>query len=166
MLAEASLPIKVGIIVLILACGFTARVGWSYAVGGDDTGVIEVSRAANAEAREVESSTEDRISSAASEDDGASEPSEDGNSSGDVEISPSGSAGGSSAGSSSRSASANDQYEDETGAANQYDDGSGNGDSDDLMDAGGPTSGPVPAMPDGGCPVEYPVPQTTGCYAN
>jgi len=158
MLAGASLPIKVGIIVLILACGFTARVGWSYAVGGDDTGVIEVSRAANAEAQEVEAPMEDRTSFAANEDDGTSESSEDGNSSSDVEISPSGSAGG--------SASASDQYEDETGAANQYDDGAGSGDSDDLMEAGGPTSGPVPAMPDGGCPVEYPLPQATGCYAN
>ncbi len=166
-LAEVSLPIKVGIIVLILACGFTARVGWSYVVGGDDTGIIEVSRAANAEAQEAEVSTKDRTSSATVEDDGTSESSEDGNSSSDVEISPSGSAGGSSAGdSSSRSASANDQYEDETGAANQYDDGAGSGDSGDLMEAGGPTSGPVPAMSDGGCPVEYPVSQTTGCYAN
>ena len=158
MLAEVSLPIKVGIIVLILACGFTAHVGWSYSVGGDDTGVIEVSRAANAEAQKVEAPMEDRTSSAASEDDGDPESSEDGNSSSNVEIYPSGSAGG--------SASASDQYEDETGAANQHDDGAGSGDSDDLMEAGGPTSGPVPAMPDGGCPVEYPLSQATGCYAN
>jgi hypothetical protein len=27
----------------------------------------------------------------------------------------------------------------------------------DLLDAGGPTNGPVPLMPDGECPVEFPV---------
>ena len=33
-----------------------------------------------------------------------------------------------------------------------------------LMDAGGPTAGPVPLMPDGGCPQEYPVPRNDACY--
>lgn len=172
MLADVSLPIKVGIVVLILACGFTARVGWSYAVGGEDTSSIEVSRVANAKAGEAEVSTEDRTSSASSGDDEASNSSTDSNSSSDVETSSLGSAGGSSP-DSSRSASANSQYDDGSGAADQYEeDGSDNGDSEnggssgDLMNAGGPTSGPVPAMPDGECPVEYPVSQPTGCYAN
>ena len=34
----------------------------------------------------------------------------------------------------------------------------------DLMEAGGPEEGPVPTMPDGGCPVEYPVGKAGGCY--
>src|SRR5918998_4449661 len=29
----------------------------------------------------------------------------------------------------------------------------------DLFNAGGPSTGPVPLMPDGSCPVEYPVEQ-------
>ena len=33
-----------------------------------------------------------------------------------------------------------------------------------LMDAGGPTAGPVPLMPDGGCPQEYPVRRNDACY--
>jgi hypothetical protein len=33
-----------------------------------------------------------------------------------------------------------------------------------LLQAGGPESGPVPRMPDGGCPVEYPVKQGGACY--
>jgi hypothetical protein len=33
-----------------------------------------------------------------------------------------------------------------------------------LMDAGGPTAGPVPLMPDGGCPEEYPVRRHGVCY--
>jgi hypothetical protein len=33
-----------------------------------------------------------------------------------------------------------------------------------LMDAGGPTAGPVPLMPSGGCPDEYPVLRHGVCY--
>ena len=35
-----------------------------------------------------------------------------------------------------------------------------------LMDAGGPTAGPVPLMPGGGCPEEYPVQRNGACYLN
>ena len=34
----------------------------------------------------------------------------------------------------------------------------------DLFNAGGPSTGPVPLMPDGSCPVEYPVEQNGACY--
>jgi hypothetical protein len=34
----------------------------------------------------------------------------------------------------------------------------------DLFNAGGPISGPVPVMPDGSCPAEYPVKQNGACY--
>jgi hypothetical protein len=33
-----------------------------------------------------------------------------------------------------------------------------------LFDAGGPTSGPVPLMADGGCPVEFPVKRNNLCH--
>jgi hypothetical protein len=36
--------------------------------------------------------------------------------------------------------------------------------SDDLFNSGGPTNGPVPLMPDGGCPAEYPVQHNGLCY--
>ena len=36
--------------------------------------------------------------------------------------------------------------------------------NDNLFDSGGPTNGPVPLMPDGGCPVEYPVKHDGLCY--
>jgi hypothetical protein len=35
-----------------------------------------------------------------------------------------------------------------------------------LFRAGRPRSGPVPLMPDGGCPVEYPVERDGACYAS
>jgi hypothetical protein len=34
----------------------------------------------------------------------------------------------------------------------------------DLFNAGGPSTGPVPLMPDGSCPVEYPVKSNEACY--
>ncbi len=37
----------------------------------------------------------------------------------------------------------------------------GNG---NLLEAGGPTSGPVPLMPDGGCPREFPTMREGLCY--
>jgi len=33
-----------------------------------------------------------------------------------------------------------------------------------LLDAGGPTSGPVPLMPEGGCPREFPTKRDGACY--
>jgi hypothetical protein len=36
--------------------------------------------------------------------------------------------------------------------------------NDNLFNSGGPTNGPVPLMPDGGCPVEYPVQHDGLCY--
>jgi hypothetical protein len=33
-----------------------------------------------------------------------------------------------------------------------------------LFDAGGPESGPLPLMPDGGCPREFPVKRNGACY--
>ena len=35
---------------------------------------------------------------------------------------------------------------------------------DPLMEAGGPAAGPVPLMPGGGCPEEYPVQRHGACY--
>jgi hypothetical protein len=33
-----------------------------------------------------------------------------------------------------------------------------------LLEAGGPTSGPLPLMPDGGCPQEFPTMRDGACY--
>ncbi len=38
------------------------------------------------------------------------------------------------------------------------------GGNDDLFNSGGPKHGPVPLMPDGGCPVEYPLERADLCY--
>lgn len=39
-----------------------------------------------------------------------------------------------------------------------------NPDSGALMNAGGPTAGPMPLMPGGGCPKEFPVARGGACY--
>ena len=33
-----------------------------------------------------------------------------------------------------------------------------------LFESGGPEDGPVPAMPGGGCPIEFPAARDGGCY--
>lgn len=43
--------------------------------------------------------------------------------------------------------------------SDQYADGKGS-----LLEAGGPSEGPVPKMPDGGCPAEFPVEKPDGCH--
>jgi hypothetical protein len=42
--------------------------------------------------------------------------------------------------------------------------GSLGGGNNDLFNSGGPENGPVPRMPGGGCPVEYPVQRGNVCY--
>jgi hypothetical protein len=54
-----------------------------------------------------------------------------------------------------------DQYDDNSAAQDQYQRDTGKG---QLMDAGGPSSGPVPLMADGSCPAEFPVRQEEACY--
>jgi hypothetical protein len=38
-------------------------------------------------------------------------------------------------------------------------------DSDTLLEAGGATSGPVPLMPNGSCPTEFPSMRNGACYS-
>lgn len=51
--------------------------------------------------------------------------------------------------------------------ANLPDDSGGSAQQgDDLLNAGGPTVGPVPAMSSGRCPAEYPVKRDDACHAS
>jgi hypothetical protein len=52
------------------------------------------------------------------------------------------------------------QQEDTTAAEDTTSDATNN----DLLDAGGPRTGPVPLMPGGACPPEYPERRAEGCY--
>jgi hypothetical protein len=39
------------------------------------------------------------------------------------------------------------------------------GQSENLLKAGGPEIGPVPHMPNGGCPKEFPISENSACFA-
>ena len=54
---------------------------------------------------------------------------------------------------------AQDQYGGASNTQYQQDLGSG-----DLFSSGGPSSGPVPLMPGGGCPPQFPTEQDGACY--
>jgi hypothetical protein len=148
-ISEISLPIKIAAVTLILACGFTGRMVWVYAVGSE-TSNINVSRIANAQANDTNSS------SSGSEQTGITKP---------VEVTPSGSSVEELAVEDGSDTATVSQYGDVTTSADQYDDSTGSGDSNDLMNAGGPSSGYVPVMRDGSCPVEFPHIDSTGCYS-
>ena len=62
----------------------------------------------------------------------------------------------------SASASASPSGSASASAGSQGDDSSQ--DRDDLMRSGGSSDGPVPLMPDGGCPAEFPARQDGLCY--
>ncbi len=159
MISEISLPIKIAAVALILACGFTGRMAWVYAVGSE-TGNVNVSRVANAQADDTSSS------SGSSEQTGVAKA---------VEVTQSGSSvdelavedGGVSATASryNGDTATESQYGDDTTSADQYDDSTGSEDSNDLMNAGGPSSGYVPVMKDGSCPIEFPYMNSRGCYS-
>lgn len=143
MLSEISLPMKLGMLVLVLACGFTGRMGWSYAVGGEETGSVKVSRVANTDEENYAMSQDSSLRESE-----ISSPSD------------SRSTGVAREDSAKSTSAAGDQYDDEAGTAEtQYDN------ENNLMNAGGSTTGPVPKMPDGTCPVKFPVQQASGCYA-
>lgn len=55
-----------------------------------------------------------------------------------------------------------DQYDEDFAETTQYDDQTDG--NPPLMNAGGPADGPVPAMPGGGCPPEFPKQQGGGCW--
>ena len=48
---------------------------------------------------------------------------------------------------------------------NQSQTGNRTNDQEELLQAGGPASGPVPLMPGGGCPEEFPIQQGGACYS-
>lgn len=61
--------------------------------------------------------------------------------------------------------SSSDEYQYGSLAASDSTDSSGDTSSGTLLEAGGPQSGPVPIMPGGGCPDEFPVQKEGACYA-
>jgi hypothetical protein len=137
-LESVSLPVKVLLIALILACGFTARVAWAY-IGDDGKGsVVSVSRVATSEeiAQTDTTAAEDQYSDDVTDREVQEQF--------DIEVQNS-----------------DEQYIDQY--ADQYEDQYG--DEGTLMEAGGLSDGPVPLMPGGDCPPEFPIKLSQACYA-
>ena len=135
-----SLWVKVALVVLVMACGFTGRVAWEYTQGGGAPDQIDATRVANAQESE-DTTPEDDITITASD-------------------------GSHTTGGMSQEAVVSDQYagKDQSAVKDQY--AVGTQDSASLLTAGGPTKGPVPPMDDGECPVEFPIEMPDGCYTS
>lgn len=140
-MADLGLPMKVALILMILACGFTARVAWAYLDFGEGSGEISAANAANAGS-----------STASADTDPVDVAQADTAQSSDIDVTDDQSTG------SEDDSASEDQYDD--ASRDQYDDEDG-----DLLEAGGSPNGPVPLMPDGECPPEFSVEQPDGCYA-
>jgi hypothetical protein len=135
-LESLSLPVKLALIALVLACGFTARVGWAHLDLGIWPGMPGASGIANAQEGDSAQTSNDDID--VGRDDATN-----------------------------ASTSADVQYDDRTSADVQYEDqtdATAQGSSSPLLEAGGPQAGPVPQLPGGGCPPEFPVDASGACY--
>lgn len=157
----AKLALGVALVVLVLSCGFTARAAWELSrseltqptVGLDlvqsqtDLDCADFASQAEAQAEFDKDTTDPNNLDA--DNDGIACESLDGG------TEDSGTGAGDTGGRGSRDGTS-DGTSDADAGSDQY-----NG---DLMDAGGPSSGPVPLMPGGGCPIEYPVEHDGACY--
>lgn len=143
------MPMKVALILMILAFGFTARVAWAYLDFGESSGNISAASA------EVAGEDAERVEFAQA----------DGSDGTDIDVTDNDDQSTGSEDDGSDDSASDDQYDD--ASRDQYDDGGDDGNGDLLEAGGSPASGgvPVPLMPDGTCPVEFPIESAGGCYA-
>ncbi len=145
MVSGMSLQVKVALVILVMACGFTGRVAWEYTQGGGAPEQIDAARVANAQEPE-EAAPEDDITITATD-------------------------GSDTTGALPEEPVVSEQYasklqsatKDQYAGEDQYAAGTQEGGS--LLSAGGPAQGPVPPM-DGECPVEFPIRMPDGCYTS
>lgn len=145
-----SWAVKALVVILILAIGCTGRVAYEYVA--DPTSVI---RTAQAQSNDLDCA--DFSTQAEAQANLEANPSDPNNLDADDDGEACEDSFGSDGGGSDTGA-ADDQYDDGSSTTTQ-DQGNGN-----LMKAGGSAAGPVPMMPDGTCPEEYPVARGGGCY--
>lgn len=196
-----SFAVRVALVALVLACGFTLRVTWEYAgssalldpIGSRaalaQDGDLDCSDFGSQEEAQAEFDSDPTDPNGLDADgDGIACESLDGSSEG----SPGGGGGDLDCADFQDQAAAQAEFDrdpsdpngldaDNDGeACEDFDYGGGGGDpgggggsgggagedqyNDDLMDAGGPGSAPVPTMPGGGCPVEFPINRDGACY--
>lgn len=148
---------KVAVVFLVLATGFSARVGWE-AFEPEHASSI---RAAQAQANDLDCGDFSSQARAQAEYDRDTSDPNRLDADDDGEACETFDYGGGGGNNDDGGDNAQDQYADgETPTPTQPNPG-----NDDLMNAGGPQDGPVPVMPGGACPAEYPVQKDQGCYA-
>lgn len=145
------LLLKVATVALLVACVFTARVAWIYFEGNANPHLLGVLQVAQAQDKSSSASMSSSPTSSASS--SSSSASTSGTSANSTSAAP----GTTSGQSDPSSNAATNQYS--SSASSQYSSGTG-------ISSGGPRYGPVPLMPNGKCPVEYPVQKASGCYTS
>jgi hypothetical protein len=144
----ASMAIRLAAVLLVLVAGFTLRVTWEQLTDSTAPALAQQDQydCASFGSQESAQAELERDPS----DPNNLDPDNDGTACEDYNY---GGGGGT-------TTAAQDQYDD-SAAQDQYQRDLGFG---DLFDAGGPSSGPVPLMPDGSCPAEFPTKQNEACY--
>lgn len=143
--------LNAAVVTLVLACGFTARVAWESVA--EPQSAIRAAQAQTGDRDCPDFSSQAEAQAAFDAD--PSDPErldadDDGQACEEFDYGSGGSDNGN---------AAQDQYGDGATTTTQEQA------NDDLMNAGGPATGPAPPMPGGGCPAEYPVERSGTCFA-
>jgi len=150
--------LRLFIVALVLASGVTLRVAWEELANPTTPAFAQTDQYDCASFGSQESAQAELERNP--DDPSNLDPDQDGQACEDYDY---GVDGGTSTSSASATASATeDQYSSASASAaatDQYDQGVGS-----LFDSGGPASGSVPPMPDGGCPAEFPTQVDGACY--
>jgi hypothetical protein len=163
--------LKLAVVVLVLAAGATARITYEQVVNTSTPAQAQTGDLYDCEDFRFQEEAQDIYDTDPSDPYGLDEddpnpddgiacealPSRDATSSPSSSASPEATSSPSSSASASPSA-AQQQYDEPTAAKQQYEE-------EILFDSGGSTVGQVPLMPDGSCPVEFPVKANGACHS-
>lgn len=151
---HGSWALKAAVVALVLACGFTGRMAWEFTAEPQSTIRTAQAQTGDRDCPDFSSQAEAQaVFDADPSDPERLDADEDGQACETFDY-------GTGGGNENNDNAADDQYNNDTTTPKQRDQG-----NDDLMNAGGPEDGPVPVMPGGGCPEEYPVERDDGCYS-
>lgn len=153
--------LKAAVIMLILACGFTGRMAWEFMAEPQSTIRTAQAQTGDRDCPDFSSQAEAQaVFDADPSDPERLDADDDGQACETFDYGTGGDNGNDD--SSGDNGAAEDQYDNDDGTTTPPTKDKGN---DGLMNAGGPEDGPVPVMPGGGCPEEYPVERDDGCYS-
>ncbi len=178
MVRSAGLPIRLALVVaLLVVCVMAARLAWAVAYDGDEGAPAAIGVAVAAQADEDLfdcsdfESQEDAQEQLLDGDPYVLDEDGDGTACNEVgvELAVQQTEASPDSGDEEHQYADDDQYADEyqygSLASSGSTDSNGTTTSGTLLEAGGPQTGPVPTMPGGGCPDEFPTEKDGACYA-